>query len=307
MKNEPFIYVSDSNINKDFLSNSLPVYKSDNPPKYINYVDKEDYYHFHHGCSLVSNDNKDFIPHYHPVYEIFIYIKGKSDFRIGSAVFRLNPYDIIIIPPYTIHNPIPTSGDYFERYVINIFPDFFQHMDCPQYQDVLLNLSGFKYKIPGHTVQRSNIISIIDFLSQYDSSSKYITPLLDYKIAELMYYINTIEGFEGIDFENDIVKDIISYINTNFDTITKLQDVTDNFYYTKNYINKLFKKSTGITIPRYVNIKKMENVERLCKKGNSLTHSCIKSGFTSYNNFAYTYKKEFGICPKKGLGKGLKI
>ena len=45
----------------------------------------------------------------------------------------------------------------------------------------------------------------------------------------------------------------------------------------------------------------MENVEKMYKQGKSLTLACIESGFKSYDGFAYTYKKEFGTSPKKGL------
>ena len=42
----------------------------------------------------------------------------------------------------------------------------------------------------------------------------------------------------------------------------------------------------------------MENVEKLHNQGKSLTYACIESGFNSYDNFAYIYKKEFGKSPK---------
>ena len=314
MSNQPYIYISKKDDEQQLVSvseridnllpNSRPVYENDGTEKYISFADKSNCFHFHHGRTIVENNSEDFLPHYHPVYEIFIYISGKADYQIETAVFRLNPFDIIIVPPYTIHQPLPEEGEVFERYVINIFPEFFSLMDCDEYKDAFLTLPGMKYKIPGHIVQRSDIGNIIEFFGKkYSKADKYTKPLLNYKIAELLYCINTINFFEGYDSVNSVVQEMIAYIDNNFDSITNLSNVTDNFYYSKNYLSRLFKKSTGITIPRYVNIKKMEYVEKLYNRGKSLTRACVEAGFGNYDNFAYSYKAEFGISPRKGFGK----
>lgn len=292
---------SSDNEKNELLINSQPIHKIYETSKYISYADKENNYHFHHGCNTVSDVETEFQPHFHPIHEIFIHIKGKAEFSVGTAIFRLNPYDIIIVPPYTIHKPIPLKHENFERCIINIFPDFFVSMDCCDYQNALLNMSLLKYKIPGHIITRSKIMDVIDFFTNTYDGSEYIKPLLRCKIAELMYHINTIDHFESFDTLNSVVQEIILYIDKNFESITNVQNVTDNFYYSKNYLSKIFKKSTGITIPRYINMKKMEKVEKLSKQGISLTRACIEAGFSSYNNFAYIYKTEFGIPPKKGI------
>ena len=271
-------------------------------PKYIVEYDKSDNFSYKHGQNYITGDDREFLLHHHPYHEVYIYISGKAEFLIEGTTFRLNPYDIIIVPPYTLHQPQPCIGEVFERHVINIMPNFFYDMDCPEYQDVFFNLPHLKYKIPGHIVKRSNIMNTINFFrDKFNPNTDYIKPLICSKMLELLYHLNTIDSFEECDSVNMVVQDLIGYIDKNFDTISDLQSVTDNFFYSKNYLSHLFKKSTGITITQYINIKKMENVEKLYKQGKSLTHSCIESGFSSYDSFAYIYKKEFGLSPKKGL------
>lgn len=271
-------------------------------PRYIMSYDKTDCFSIKHGMGYIDGNERDYLLHHHPHHEVYIYLSGKAEFLIEGTVFRLNPYDIIIVPPYTLHRPMPFVGETFERYVINIMPNFFHIMDCPEYQDVFFNLPHLKYKIPGHIVKRTNILNVINFFNnRFDPEADYIKPLIASKLLELLYSLNTIDSFEECDSVNTVVQDLIGYIDKNFDTISDLQSVTDNFFYSKNYLSHLFKKSTGITITQYINIKKMENVEKLYKQGKSLTHSCIESGFSSYDSFAYIYKKEFGLSPKKGL------
>ncbi|MBQ8525744.1 MAG: helix-turn-helix domain-containing protein [Clostridia bacterium] len=260
------------------------------------------YYEIRHGANVFTGDSKEFKLHYHPNYEIYIYLSGKAEFMFEGTNFSLNPYDIMLIPAYSLHCPIPHVGEFFERYVINITDDFCKTMNCYEYLDVFANQSGRKYKIPGHVVKRSNLFNIINFfLGHNDHSKEYIIPLVRCKILELLYYLNTIGNFEECTSINKETQEIMAYIDENFDIITDVDSITSNFFYSKNHQGHLFKKHTGITITQYLNIKRLENVEKLYRQGNSLLHSCIESGFKSYDSFAYTYKKEFGISPKKGL------
>ena len=290
----------------NYIVDSTPIYQQKPKEKHISFAEKNNLYYFHHRKDDVSITSFNFDSHFHTVYEIFIHIGGRVKFRIDTSEFRLNPYDIIIVPPYTVHNPIPKEGEQFERYVFNIFPDFFSYMDCTEYLDAFENMPHLKYKIPSHIVQRSNISDILTFMdNEYDRNNKFMQPMMNFKIAELLYLINTFGHFEEAEVANNVVEEMIAYIDKNFDSISLVQDVTDNFFYSKNYLSKLFKKTTGITIPQYINLKKMENVEKLYKQGMSLTRACVESGFTGYNNFAYIYKTEFGVSPRKGFANAI--
>ena len=271
-------------------------------------IDKNDYFHFHHGANKILGDDREFKLHHHPYSEIYIYISGKAKFLINGTTFQLNPYDIIIVPPYTLHQPQPHIGEFFERLVLNIYPDFFHLMDCTEYQDVFSSLSDLKCKIPGHIVKQSNIFNFITFFKEkYHSNEPYINPLVTCKIIELLYQLNTINNFEKCNSYDKVTQEIIAYVDKNFSSIINVQDITDNFFYSKNHLSHIFKKNTGLTITQYINIKKIENVEKLYKQGRSLISACIESGFKNYDCFAYNYKKEFGASPKKGLSNSIGI
>lgn len=270
--------------------------------KYKFFTNENMSYSIHYGANIYEGDAREFRLHHHSNYEIYIYIRGKANFYIEGTIFALNPYDIVIIPPYTLHRPQPEVGEFFERYVINIHPDFFQNMLCEEFKDIFSDNSDKKYKISGNVVRRSNMLNIIEFLlGVSDMSVPYIKPLVRTKIVELLYHINTVNNFEDHISMNTKTQEIIAYIDENFRTITDVESITNNFYYSKNHIGYLFKKHTGITITKYLNIKRLENVEKLYRQGYSLVHSCIESGFSSYDSFAYTYKKEYGKSPKNGV------
>ena len=274
-------------------------------------INKKDFFHFHHGANKITGDDREFRLHMHPFPEIYIYISGCAEFYIAGTTFHLNPYDILLIPGNTLHQPQPAVGEFFERFVLNIPPTFYTLMNCPELEDVFLNLSDFKYKIPGYIVKRSGVLSFINFFeNEYKADSKYATSLILSKIMDLLYRLNTIDKFEGFDSINTVIQDLINYIDVNYKTIYDLESLSTHFPYSKNHLSFLFKKYTGITIMKYINLKKLESVEQLYKNGKSLMYACIESGFTSYDSFSYFYKKELGISPKKGLldpGKKMKF
>ena len=180
-------------------------------------IDRPDFFHLHHGANVIVGDDREFRLHHHTFPEIYIYLSGKAEFLIEGTSFRLNPYDIILVPPHTLHQPLPHVGEFFERYVINPKPNFFTHMNCPEYTDVFTKLSDFKYKIPGYAVKRSGVPDFVNFFSnRYKENSSYIDPLVNSKIVELLYWLNTMDKFEGFDSINTVTQDLINYIDENF-------------------------------------------------------------------------------------------
>lgn len=265
-------------------------------------VDEPNFFHMHYGANKIEGDDREFKLHLHSFPEIYIYLGGKAKFFMAGTTFRLNPYDIILVPPNILHQPQPSLNEFFERIVVNIQPDFFDFMHCHEYKDVFDNLSDFKYKIPGYMVKRSGITAFINFVcDEYKPNSRYMNPRLICKIMDLLYMLNTVEKFEGCDDVNEVVQNLINYIDENYKSIYDLESIASHFPYSKNHLGHLFKKHTGITITKYMNLKKLENVELLCQQGKSLTYACIESGFTSYDSFSYFYKKELGVSPRKGL------
>lgn len=265
-------------------------------------------YHFHHRENIVDNIDY-FAYHHHSFCEIYLLCNGDAEFIIEDSIYPLDKDDILIIPPYKIHSPKPTPGTNLERIVLNIFPSFFAEMSCQNYIDVISRFSDTGYLIKNN-IRRSYILQELlhsldqSFNNNYEASN--ILPNL--KIVELMYNLYCLlESNElttqttKIPINNPIVSKVIKYINTNYAAITDISSISSAFNYSPNYLSKIFKQSTGITIPKYVNIKRFENIEKLFRAGNSLEAASTASGFNNYRHFAYAYKQEYGISPKTGM------
>lgn len=269
--------------------------------EYILSVSKGEHFFFKHAIDLVD-EKKDFRLHYHPYPEIYLFIKGVAAYYIEGSLYQLEPYDIILVPAYMIHQPYPQLNTVFERYVLNVFPSFYEHMKCPEYNKRFSTLDNFMYKIPGRIVKKTNILNILNDLRSYSDDYRNLdSPVIKYKIGELLHVLNSIDTFEMFNAQNPVVQDVVDYIDENFTTITNLDTLSKELNYTKSYLCAIFKEKTGMTISHYINLKRIEYVKMYYAKEKNLTTACIKAGFGNYGNFAYNYKKIFGKSPREDL------
>ena len=101
-------------------------------------------------------------------------------------------------------------------------------------------------------------------------------------------------------YSNDLVCDILEYIDNFIYTKITIEDLEHKFYYNRYYIMKLFKKEIGITIFDYINkLRILNSINEINNTNNLLIKVAINSGFYSLEYFSEIFKKEIGISPKK--------
>ena len=266
-------------------------------------------YHYHHRTNKTFTDDS-FKFHYHTFFEIYLFVDGKADFVIEDKIYKLEKNDIMLVTPYKFHMPVPTSGIRFERMVLNVFPSFFSELHCENFIDILTKVAANHPHISYADAEKYDLISIIKNIdTNYNDDYTNKNILTSIKIAELMYNLHFLsESNTGNDkserkSKDTVASEVMKYINKNFASITDVASVTDKFHYSKNYLNEVFKNNLGVSIAKYINIKRFENIENLYRSGKSMEQASVMSGFNNYRHFAYAYKAEYGISPRKGIKK----
>lgn len=246
------------------------------------------------------NKPKDFILHQHTHPEIYIFISGNASFIYEGSTYTLSPYDVMLVPPNTLHRPIPQMYSSYTRYILYPHPDFFDTLNCHELSDFFTNISASSAKIPGEKIKETDIVNILYKILKYSNDLKNINkPIVNYLFYEICYILRSIPRQKSYDTQNMIVQSIIGYINENYKYIENLSEISDSLNYSVSHICMLFKKSVGMTIHDYIISKRLNNVDLLYRNGETFTSACIKSGFSSYNNFAYAYKKKYKKSPKQ--------
>lgn len=101
-------------------------------------------------------------------------------------------------------------------------------------------------------------------------------------------------------YSNNLICDILEYIDKFLYTKITIEDLEHTFFYNRYYIMKLFKKEIGITIFDYINKLRINgSINCLTNTNDLMIKIAINNGFYSLEYFSEIFKKEIGISPKQ--------
>ena len=145
-----------------------------------------------------------------------------------------------------------------------------------------------------YKVQPHEVIKQIKNLNLYQTSVQSLDCMIQF-IDEI---IDLYE--ESINTEKDVnmVELIKEYIHDNIGKDFKRTDVAEAVHLNADYLTRVFKKNTGVTVSEYIIIEKM-NVARNLIKTTALPIKFIASrvGYENFSHFSHSYKKVHGISP----------
>lgn len=100
--------------------------------------------------------------------------------------------------------------------------------------------------------------------------------------------------------QKKLIIDIINYIDTNIYTKICIDSISNEFFFNKDYIMRLFKKELGITINQYINYKKVYlSLPYLENSNDSILYIALNNGFYSLEYYSEMFKNIMGISPSK--------
>ena len=98
-------------------------------------------------------------------------------------------------------------------------------------------------------------------------------------------------------FSNELVCNIIEYINNNLHDEIRIDNLVKRFYFNRTYIMKRFKKEIGISIINYINTMKIYNSLKDLKYNKSILEIALLNGFNSQEYYSETFKDIMGVSP----------
>lgn len=98
-------------------------------------------------------------------------------------------------------------------------------------------------------------------------------------------------------FSNELVCEILEYINNNINKEITIDELSSLFYFNKTYIMKRFKKEIGITIHSYINHIRIYNSLLEFNNNSYILNIALRNGFNSLEYFSETFKNIIGVSP----------
>lgn len=115
-------------------------------------------------------------------------------------------------------------------------------------------------------------------------------------VLELIYAIHTPPLTKKT---NKTIDKAISYIKNNISSSLTLESVANEVNFAPSYFHKLFKKSTGKPLHRYIEEIKIDKASNLLITTDmTLTEIAYECGFCSQSYFSYAFKRHTGMTPR---------
>lgn len=106
-------------------------------------------------------------------------------------------------------------------------------------------------------------------------------------------------------YENEVKKSatiidkINQYVHNHYKEDIDRNKIAEEFFLTPEYLAKLYKKKTGLTIKNYINDYRIEKAKKLLHTSdNSISEIAVAVGFDNFSYFSTLFKKSIGVSPK---------
>ena len=101
------------------------------------------------------------------------------------------------------------------------------------------------------------------------------------------------------DNNNNVVDELIDYINEHLFEEMNLDLLAEKFYLSKAHLSRKFKTQIGSTIWEYIITKRLIYANTLLQNGEKAAIVASKCGFNDYCSFYRAYKARYNISPRK--------
>ena len=243
--------------------------------------------------------------HNHQMHEIYVFLEGNVHYFVEGSLYKLQPYDILVMKDNEMHRPIHMTKAQYNRIVINVNKNFFEKYLCKEYEKIFTDRKlGKDNLIKAEYTKSSGLIDAIVRFESYTKESPIPDAIASAILMEILHILNKSKFENSLDtVKNETVKRTMQYINENIENINVLDEISDYLFVSKSYLCRAFKKTTGMTVNEYITAKRLTIVKQLCQSGKKISEASVKAGFGSYSNFYKAYIKDTGLPPKEGLGR----
>lgn len=272
-------------------------------------VEKSQFRNLKRGIIVFYNKNEiPFIasPHLHSQYEIYYNISGAKGFMVNGEFYKCGERDLIVIPKVQTHKVIVRKNAEYERCIINIdeYVVDLTEILCHD-PNVFVWLKGNDKNIPQmvnlSVKQHEEFMGLIKNYNLLEESEE--EPELLCAFLSIMSFLK--KCFENPKKTEYLEDEFVSYtdramrfIEQNFKTAS-VAELASALFANEDYINRVFKAETGITVNRYLIMRKLAEAKKYLYLGKSAKEACTLSGFRDYANFLRTFKKYEGYSPKE--------
>lgn len=247
--------------------------------------------------------------HHHDFYEVYYLLSGKVEYWVDGRIIAMQPGDLLLINPLELHRPVVDPGSpVYERIVLWINKEYLEGL----HRDTMDLSRCFDTSLPAHThlirpdsSQRGELTARLGELVREFYSPEQGSKLAAYGLfLQFMVQLGRMAGQEqlrgeAVQQQSVLVRSALAYINENLSQTITLEQLAARFYVSKYHLSHAFSREMGVSVYRYILLRRLLLARQLMAAGESAGGACRACGFTDYTSFYRAFKSEYGISPRE--------
>ena len=228
-------------------------------------------------------------PHLHNEIEFIICMDGEIEVTCGKEKKRIKQNDFVLIMPFTIH--MYQTLKYSKSLIVTIskenLPIFHQYFAKEPSNPFIENL------------RTDDVEYAAKMLCSDKKSSLTIEQLIGYVHIILNAALKEIKFKEKRGL-TDLLPDILTYINENFQNSISLNDIARHVGVSSSYLSRFFADKFGCNITKYINETRVNYAKvLLLSTDDSITEIVYNCGFESIRTFNRVFFELTNSTPRE--------
>ena len=296
---------------KDYLQSHIIKKYLPNPmilsglKKYMNSSGWEDFYIGNH---LLFSHRKTYYStgmfpeklHSHVFFEMDIYMEGSISYISDNQEMLPHKNDIMLFPPGCQHTARLLEPGHYERYVFYFSPQFFADMGMTEFPAFFSQIHACFHHIRPDAYP--TFCYLLEHLKHTLTQLEHDATLSAFSDVLQLFHLITVSSEPNSTRIMDIpanVRELREYVDQYFKTLQTVNEIAQHFYYSREYVSKIFRQYYNLPLSEYLMIQKINYAKALLTEGKSVTCACSSCGFHSMSSFINAFRKRTGITPSE--------
>ncbi|MBQ7656887.1 MAG: helix-turn-helix transcriptional regulator [Clostridia bacterium] len=254
----------------------------------------------------IEEENFRYISHCHDFYELYLHLRGGKMIDIDQYYYEMEPNQLYIIPPFSMHGvEVPPKTDY-ERAFLYITSDTLKVCGCGQidldaYFQSKVSNGHHQFPLTPEEAQKCKrmMLRLLDNQKKTEPLSRFqdyclLLPILQIMCESMRRAGPTPRTEKG----SSAIHDILMYVNENYMKPLSVDALAQQFGVSVSYLAHEFKKYTSRSVYDYVLYRRVMLAKKLIPDSVSLNTVSEQCGFENYSNFLRLFYKYVGVSPK---------
>lgn len=237
--------------------------------------------------------------HFHDYYELVIYMGGAVRYVCENRTLIPEAGDIMLVAPAQMHAAVLVEACQYDRYVFYLHANAFDGFSGECLLEFLKRSSQcYVYLKSAIRPQMFELLQKIESAYQLNSSDGMALGLS--YVMQLFYLLNHHAGDstkEDSCFPKNVIE-IKTYIDENFAYIQSISQIAEHFFYSREYVSRLFKRYLNTSINDYLHKRRITWCHKqLETTTTSINDICYQAGFRNMSSFIRTFSNLTGMPP----------